>query len=410
MSKEPIIIVGAGQAAVQFIDSVRKAGFEGELILIGDELHLPYQRPPLSKGFLGGKITEERLPIKPASFYEKNNVTMMLGELVTSINPDEDSISLKSGETISYGTLVFATGSRVRPLPVSGADLRGVHYVRTLDDINTAKTQMENTNNIAIIGAGFIGLEVAAVLSVLGKTITVIEAQSRVMERVIPPEFSTWYQNLHKGHGVDIQLERQVAALTGEGTVTGINLASGDTIDADMIFIGIGIISNVELASDAGMDVDNGITVDDKGFTSDPNIMAIGECSNHPNRFSSTGRARLESVQNAVDQAKVAALALMGEDVSYDDVPWFWSEQYDTRLQIAGLSSGYDQMVIRGDMDSGSFSLMYFRDGNLIAVDSMNNVKDHMAARKIITQGVMVDPVEVTDPEVPLKTFLPPKG
>ncbi len=405
----PIVIVGAGQAAAQFIDSVRKAGYGGKLILIGDEPYIPYQRPPLSKGFLGDKLAEERLSIKPVLFYEKNDVTLMLGKTVTAINRSDKTISLNE-ETCSYGTLILATGSRVRQLPVPGSELCGVHYVRTLDDIKAAKAQLESVNKIAIIGAGFIGLEVAAVLKGLDKQVTVVEAQSRVMERVIPPVLSSWYQNLHGGHGVNILLSQQVESILGNnGHVSGISLASGDTIETDMVFIGIGILANVELGCEVGLDEDNGITVNDKCQTSDEDIYAIGECCNHPTRYSSTGRARLESVQNAADQAIVAAKALMGEDVSYDDVPWFWSEQYETRLQIAGLSTGYDQVVTRGDMESGSFSILYFREGNLIAVDSMNTVKDHMAARKLIAQGIKVDPDEVANPDVTLKSFLPPK-
>lgn len=408
----PIVIVGAGQAAAQFIESVRKAGYDGDLLLIGEETSLPYQRPPLSKGFLAGKVDEARLLIKPESFYEKNNVTLMLGQRVFSINRTEKTLTFSNDVTCPYDKLIIATGSRVRRLNVSGSELAGVHYVRTVDDAKGVLKDLKTAKNVIVIGGGFIGLETVAALVYLdlNREFTVVERQDRLMERVVSPLLSKNYHDLHEGQGVSFYYSVDAKELGGEeNRVEEVILSNGESLKADMVIVGIGILPNIELAEEAGLDVDNGITVDSKGYTSDPNIMAIGECSNHPSRYIPSGRARLESVQNAVDQAKVAALALMGEDVSFDDVPWFWSEQYDTRLQMAGISTGYDDVVLRGDMDSGSFSLIYFKEGNLIAVDSINTVKDHMAARKLIAQGIKIDPQKVADPDVTLKSFLPPK-
>ena len=407
MLDERIIVIGAGHAAGAFADAVRKQGYEGEVTLIGEEAHSPYQRPPLSKAYLAGDMDAQRLSLRPDSFYEKKNINMMLSTKVSSIDVSAKSISTADGKTVSYNKLVIATGTRVRKLPVPGADLEGVHYIRTIDDVAAVHSKWQQAENIVIVGAGFIGLEVAAVAAKAGKKVTVLEGQDRVMPRVVAPVLSQFYADYHRQNGVNIIAGAGVVEISGTDRAEAVVCADGGRHEADIVIVGIGVIANVELGEAAGLKVDNGIVVDDTCRTSHEDIYAIGECANHPDpRY---GRLRLESVQNAQDQAKVAAAAICGDTIPYDVVPWFWSEQYDLKLQMVGISSGYDDIVMRGDMAEGKFSLLYYKQEQLIAIDSINNAADHMAGRRLLDEGISPDKLAVADASVKLKEFLNPK-
>lgn len=406
-SEAGIVVIGAGQAGMQVCDSLRKEGFEGTITLIGDEPYAPYNRPPLSKDYLSGETARERLFFRPDAFYEKLEVTQIRGHAVTRIDRDAKTITLDDGTALPYTGVALTTGTRVRPLPVPGNDLDGVHYVRTLEDTDAIRTQWDAVTDLVIIGAGFIGLEVAAVAAKAGKKVTVLEMAPRVMGRVVAPEVSAFYENVHKGHGVDIRCATGVTELAGaDGKVTGAVLDDGSTLPAQMVVVGIGVLPNMELAQDAGLACENGIIVDDRARTSDPAIVAAGDVAFHPNALFGTS-FRLESVQNAIDQAKVAAATLAGNDTVYNAVPWFWSNQYDLRLQMAGISTGYDNIVIRGDMAEHKFSLFYFKGDKLLAVDSVNRPADHLAARKILAaDGVIVPKDLAADPEIKLGSVL----
>ena len=407
MLDERIIVIGAGHAAGAFADAVRKQGYGGEVILIGEEAHSPYQRPPLSKAYLAGDMEAQRLSLRPDSFYEKKNITMMLSTKVSSIDASAKSISTSRGETLSYNKLVIATGTRVRKLPVPGANMEGVHYIRTIDDVACVHSKWQDAKDIVIVGAGFIGLEVAAVAAKAGKKVTVLEGQDRVMPRVVAPVLSQFYEDYHRKNGVNIITGADVVEISGTDHAKAVVCADGSRYEADLVIVGIGVVANVELGDAAGLKIDNGIVVDDICRSSDEDIYAIGECANHPDpRY---GRLRLESVQNAQDQAKVAAAAICGDPISYNVVPWFWSEQYDLKLQMVGMSGGYDDIVMRGDMGEGKFSLLYYKREQLIAIDSINNAADHMAGRRLLAEGISPDKLAVTDASIKLKEFLSPK-
>lgn len=404
MAQERIIVIGAGHAAGAFADVVRKQGYEGELLLIGEEAHSPYQRPPLSKAYLAGDMEAQRLSLRPDSFYEKKNIGLKLSTKVSSIDVTAKSISTSDGETLPYNKLVIATGTRVRKLPVPGADLEGVHYIRTIDDVAAVHAKWQQAKDIVIVGAGFIGLEVAAVAAKAGKKVTVLEGQDRVMPRVVAPVLSEFYEAYHHQNGVSIITGAGVVEISGTDRAEAVVCADGSRYQADIVIVGIGVVANVELGEAAGLKVDNGIVVDNTCRTSNEDIYAIGECANHPDmRY---GRLRLESVQNAQDQAKVAAAALCGDPIAYDVVPWFWSEQFDLKLQMVGMSGGYDDIVMRGDMEAGKFSLLYYKREHLIAIDSINNAADHMAGRRLLAEGVSPNKTAVADASVKLKEFL----
>ncbi len=376
------VIVGAGHGAGQVVASLKQKGYSGHITLIGDEPHLPYQRPPLSKKFLAGELPAERLLFKPPAFYE--DVTVHLGQRVERIDRDAKTVTTGNGETIAWDTLVLATGSRVRKLSCDGVELDGIHYLRDIADVDAIRGDMPDGARVAIVGAGYIGLEVAAVARSLGHSVTVLEMADRVMSRVVSPDISAFFDRLHRDRGVDLRLMTGLVAFRGDGgRVTGIETNSGEIADADVVVVGIGIQPNDELAADAGLDVDDGILVDDHCRSSDPAVFAIGDCTRHPNGVYGTN-LRLESVQNALEQAKTAADNIAGGDTSYSQVPWFWSDQYEFKLQIAGLSTGYDDVVLRGSPDEGSFSCVYLRDGRFIAIDCINAPKDFMQSKAVI--------------------------
>ncbi len=397
-----IAIAGAGHAAGQLVTSLRLNKFEGEIVLVGDEPYLPYQRPPLSKKYLAGELDAERLYVKPASFYEEAAVELHLDTHIEAIDRDEHCLCIEGGERIAYDKLVLAVGARVRRLPVDGVTLPGVHFLRSIDDVDGIREGLESGRRIVVIGAGYIGLEVAAVARQAGLDVTVIEMADRVMSRVVSPELSDFYQIEHTNQGVKLRLSTGVQSINGKRRVKSVTTSEGDDIPADLVVIGVGIVPNTELASGAGLEVDNGIVVDDHCRTSDPDIYAVGDCTLHPNGI--YGRnLRLESVHNALEQAKTAAANLCGDDVAYSQVPWFWSDQYDLKLQIVGLSEGYDEVVIRGNPAERSFSCLYLKDSRLIAIDAINAPRDFVQSKAIIAAGEPIERERLADPETQLK-------
>lgn len=398
---EKVVIAGAGHAAGQLVASLKQQKFAGQIILVGDEPYLPYQRPPLSKKFLSGDMPAERLYVKPASFYEDPQVELRLETRISEIDRDHKTLKTNNGD-IAYDKLILALGSRVRRLDIEGADLDGVHYLRNIADVDGIHAELQNKKNAVIVGAGYIGLEVAAVIRQLGLDVTVVEMADRVMSRVVSPEISDFYQIEHTTQGVKLRLSTGITAFRGEGRINAVETADGELIPADFVVIGIGIVPNTELATHAGIIVADGIVVNDQCQTNDPNIYAVGDCTSHPNSI--YGRQlRLESVHNAVEQAKTAASNICGKEAHYSQVPWFWSDQYDLKLQIAGLSTGYDDIVIRGNPADRSFACLYLKDGKLIATDAVNSPKEFVQSKALIAARTVVDRDKLADTEVQLK-------
>jgi len=402
-----VVIAGAGHAAGQVVATLRQKKFPGEVILIGEEPWLPYQRPPLSKKFLAGELPAERLYVKPPAFYDDPPTTVMLGTRVESVDRGAKSLVLSDGATVFYDTLILAVGARVRRLPpMPGGDLEGIHYLRNVHDVRAIQKDFADGRNIAIVGAGYIGLEVAAVAASLGLNVTVIEMQDRVMKRVVAPQISEFYEREHRSRGVNLMLDTGIVSFSGRTRVGGVVPTDGKAVvPADLVVTGIGIVPNTELAAAAGLEVADGIVVDERCRTADPDIYAVGDCTLHPNRL--IGRSvRLESVQNALEQARTAAANVCGEDVRYAEIPWFWSDQYDLKLQIAGLSQGYDRAVLRGDPDSRSFSCVYLADERIIALDAVNNPKDFLQAKKLIADRKTMNPDMLSDVRTELKNLV----
>ncbi|WP_321333947.1 FAD-dependent oxidoreductase [Breoghania sp.] len=378
---ETCVIIGAGQAGAQAAHSLRQGGYEGGIVMLGDEAHPPYQRPPLSKKYLSGEFEAERLWLRPEEFYDTHKIDLRVSTPVGEIDRAAREVVCVNGERIAYDTLLITTGTRPRNLPLPGFDLPGVLPLRTLADVDRLREVLERPCRIAIVGGGYIGLEVAAVARQLGHEVTVLESQERVLNRVVAPALSLFFQKLHADHGVDIRFGVTVEAVEGEDKAQAVRLGSGARIECDLVLVAVGAVPNVELAQAAGLEVDNGICVDASCRTSDPAIYAAGDCTSFPAaRYGRT--IRLESVQNAIDQAKAAASAILGNEVVYDPVPWFWSDQYDVKLQIAGLSQFHDETKLVGDPDSGSFYIAYLRDGRLLSVDSVSHPRSHMMARR----------------------------
>ena len=385
---ENVVIIGASHAAAEAISTLRRSGWTGSITLIGDEKELPYQRPPLSKGYYQGELATEKLAIKNTEFYIKANVDLYLGQRAESINRDDQTIVLDSGDTLEYSHLILATGTRARHLPVVGGDLPNIKYLRTVADVDDIKNTLNANAKLLIVGGGYIGLEVAASAVKQGYTVTVLEAMDRVLARVTSPVISEFYQSMHAQEGVEIRLSTALEKFEQVGEQTFALLANGDKLEFDCAIVGIGVIPNVELAEEAGLACDNGIVVDEFTRTADPNIYAVGDCSNHPNLIYQR-RIRLESVPNAVAQAKTAAKAICGEDIAYNQLPWFWSDQYDVKLQTAGLLEGYDDYKVEGDITSRKFSVSYFKDGQLIALDALNSPAEFMKSKKLIVQALV---------------------
>jgi 3-phenylpropionate/trans-cinnamate dioxygenase ferredoxin reductase subunit len=402
---ERIVIAGGGQAAAQAVDTLRRKGFTGTLVLIGEEPWLPYQRPPLSKKYLAGALERERLLLRPAHFYESHAVETRLGRRVEEISRREQRLRLDDGSTVAYDALLIATGSRPRQLTAPGTDLDGVHLLRTIADVERIRAGWAAGKRLVIVGGGYIGLEVAATARELGLEVTVLEMADRVMNRVVCPEISSFYEAEHSRHGVRLLCNskvRALAAIPGSSRVRAVVTADGEEHAADCVVLGCGAVPADELAAAAGLACENGVVVDERCRTSDPSIFAAGDCSNHPSlRYGR--RLRLESVDNAFEQGASAALNMLGLAIAHDKVPWFWSDQYDLKLIIIGVSQGYDAVVMRGDPATHAFSACYLRGGELIAVDAVNSPKDQMAARKLIAARARPSVDKLADPGVPMK-------
>lgn len=403
--KETVVIAGAGHAAGQLVVSLKQKQYDGRIVLVGDEPYLPYQRPPLSKKFLAGAMEAERLFVKPASFYDDADIELRLETEIAAIDRDGKCLRSSDGDEIRYDKLVLALGSRARQLPVEGAKLECVHYLRSIADVDGIREDFRPGRRLVVVGAGYIGLEVAAVAQQAGLDVTVIEMADRVMSRVVSPEISDFYQIEHTNQGVRFRLSTGVSAFTGKKRVKSVTTSEGEEIPADLVVIGVGILPNTELATEAGLDIDNGIVVDDHCRTADPDVYAAGDCTSHPNAIYGR-RLRLESVHNAVEQAKTAAANICGQDTSYAQVPWFWSDQYDLKLQIAGLSEGYDSVAIRGNPVERSFSCLYLKDNRLIAVNAINTPRDFVQSKQLIADRVEMDPGSLGDATAALKDLV----
>lgn len=402
---ETVVIIGAGQAGGDMTTALRQQGFEGRIVLIGEEPALPYRRPPLSKAYLSGEMSEAQLYIKPASTYEKQNVDVKTGVRVESIDRAAHTVTLDTGEVIEYTKLAFCTGGHARRLPLAGAEKPNVHYVRTIADIERLKAQFQPGKRLLIIGGGYIGLEAAAVGIKKELNVTLVEALPRLLARVTGPELSEYYYGVHSAKGVDIKLGAGVEALEGGDTVETVVLADGTRLQADVIIVGIGLIPNTELAEAVGLDVDNGILVDLQCRSSDPDIFAAGDCANHDHGFL-LRRIRLESVPNASEGARVIAATICGKEAQHNGAPWFWSDQYDLKLQMVGINQGYEEVVIRGSMEDNNFSAFYLANGVIISADTVNRPKDFMIAKKLVAGRVKSDAATLSDETVDLKSLL----
>ena len=405
-----VLIVGAGQAGMQIAVSLRDNGFEGRIELVGEEPHGPYQRPPLSKAFLHGSADIETLELRAPSFYVDNKIVMVPDEKVITIDlSGERGLAVTdTGREIHFDKLALATGSTPRRLPMEGAELDGVLYLRGIADAVELKNRWDAAASVVVIGGGFIGLEVAAGARMDGKEVTVLEAADRLIARAVSPETSEFYRAAHERRGTSVRLDAKISRIVGDGTkVTGVELDGGEVVPADIVMVGIGVIARGELAEQLGLETVNGaIVVNEFAETSDPRVIAAGDAVLLPHPLGGDAQVRLESVQNAVDQAKTAAKTLAGVREPYRAVPWFWSDQADLKLQIAGLSTGYDQTVVRCTPDDESFSVLYYRDGRLIAIDSVNAVSDYMAVRKALGSGSTIPAELAHNLETPLKTLV----
>lgn len=401
-----IVIVGAGHGGAQAAIALRQRGFAGSVAMIGDEPDLPYERPPLSKDYLAGERPVERLLIRQPHFWEERSVTLLLGRQVVAVAADKHVLTLADGGMVSYGQLIWATGGAPRRLACDGGDLSGMHTIRARADVDRLMRELTEAHRVVVIGGGYIGLEAAAVLSKTGRDVTVIEAQDRVLARVAGEPLSRFYEAEHRARGVDLRLGSTVACTEGyEGRVTGVRLGDGSVVAADIVIVGIGIVPAVEPLIAAGAVGGNGVAVDDHCHTSLPNVFAIGDCALHVNAFADGAAIRLESVQNANDMAGTVARAITGAPEPYRAVPWFWSNQYDLKLQTVGLSAGHDAAVLRGDPAQRSFSLIYLRAGKVIAIDCVNAVKDYVAGRALVERGIVATAAQLADTAIPLKTL-----
>lgn len=405
------IIIGAGHAGGELAVALRNEGWEGRILLLGEEAHLPYHRPPLSKAYLAGSVEKSSLAIRPLAAYERANVEFMAGVRVVRIDRANQRLELADGAQLSYDRLAIATGGRPRPLSVPNAAVAercaNFHYLRTLDDVERIRAQLVPGKRLAIVGGGYIGLEVAASAVAQGLQVTVLEALPRVLQRVTAAELSAYYERKHREAGVDIRTGVQVADLEVEGdAVTAVLYADGSRLAADLVVVGIGLIANTELAAEAGLQVDNGILVDEHAQTSDPHIYAAGDCTNHPNTLLGR-RLRLESVPNALEQSRVAAANMAGKAKTYASVPWFWSDQYELKLKMVGLAEGFERLVLRGDPATDSFSAFYLKGDKVLAADTVNRPQDFIAAKRLVAEGIAVTAEQLADDSRPLKELLP---
>ena len=398
-----VIIVGGGHAAGQAAASLRQEGYEGAVTVIGDEPHPPYQRPPLSKQYLAGEQPIEKVYLRPETFYESKDITLMKSVRVEALNTADKTVTTDGGDTLSYEQLIIATGTRPRQLPIPGADLKGVHYLRTIADVDNIRTEFSADKKLVIVGGGYIGLEVAAVAIEAGLEVTVLEMEDRILQRVTTPQMSEFYSRLHTGRGIDIRTNTAASAFEGQDGKITAAICKQEKIAADIVVVGIGVVPNIELAEAAGITCDNGIVVDNRCKTSVDNVFAIGDCSNHPNELLDR-RLRLESVPNAMEQSRVTAATIVGKDKTYNSMPWFWSDQYDLKLQMLGFSADGEETVLRGDMEANEFAVFYLKADKIVAVDAVNCPREFMAAKQLV--GKTVDKAKLADNDVPIKDLL----
>lgn len=407
MKQYDVLIVGAGHGGGQTAIALRQHGFDGSIGMIGEEADPPYERPPLSKEYLAGDKPFERILMRPPAFWTERAVDLLLGRRVVAVEPAANRLQTANGEAFGYGNMVWATGGHARSLTCSGHDLIGVHSVRNRADVDCMIGELAGTRRVVVIGGGFIGLEAAAVLRKLGKQVTVLEAQDRLLARVAGEPISTFFADEHRRHGVDVRLGATVARIEEEaGRATGVRLADGTILAAEMVIVGIGIVPAVAPLLEGGVSGGNGVTVNNLCRTSAANIYAVGDCAAHANPFADGKVIRLESVQNATDQATTAAKAIAGLLAPYHAVPWFWSNQYDLRLQTVGLSAGYDDLVVRGMPAARSFSVVYLREGCVIAIDSVNATRDYVQGKALVVSRARVPRDALADADQPLKSLI----
>lgn len=407
MQSYDVLIVGTGHAGAQAAISLRQFGFEGTIGMIGEEKYPPYERPPLSKEYFSGDKSFERMLIRPAFFWEERNVDLLLGHRVRSVDPEARIVATGELE-ISYDKLIWCAGGAPRMLTCSGNEAHNVHAVRRRDDVDQMMAKIDNINHVTVIGGGYIGLEAAAVLSKRGKNVVLLEALDRVLARVAGEELSRFYEAEHRAHGVDLRTDAKINCFeVSEDNVTAVHMQDGERIETDLVIVGIGIAPETKPLVEAGAEGVNGVDVDVFGRTSLPHIYAVGDCAAHKNAFAGGARVRLESVQNANDQAKTAALHILGKEEPYNAVPWFWSNQYDLKLQTVGLSAGHDQTVLRGHPANRSFSIIYLKAGKVIALDCINSVKDYVQGRALVFSNQTYDPHQLGNIEVALKNIQP---
>ncbi|HEX3847205.1 MAG TPA: FAD-dependent oxidoreductase [Steroidobacteraceae bacterium] len=397
-----ILIIGAGQAGAQAIDTLRKEGFTGRVVLIGEEGELPYQRPPLSKKYLCGELATDRLPFRHRAFYDEHRIELRLGRKVVRLDAGAREVALDDGETLRYDRLMLCLGAGSRRLTCPGATLAGVHYLRGISDVPPLQAGLKAGARVVVIGGGYIGLEVAATSRKMGCEVTVLEMADRLMNRVVAPTVSQYFASEHAAHGIDIRCDMRVVRLEGRDRVEGVVCADGSTVAADRVVVGVGAVAVTDIAQDAGLAVDNGIQVDEHCRTSDASIFAAGDCTNHPSPHYRR-RVRLESVDNAFEQAKTAALNLLGRETVHDKIPWFWSDQFDNKLLIVGLSQDHDTQILRGDPASRSFSICYLKGRELLALEAVNHLKDYITARKLIADRTPMDLDKLRNIDIPLK-------
>ncbi|EQB14951.1 NAD(P)/FAD-dependent oxidoreductase [Sphingobium lactosutens] len=398
------LIVGGGHAGAQVAIALRQRKYEGTVAIAGEESFLPYERPPLSKEYLAGEKNFERLLIRPKAFWDERNIEILLGHKAVAVDPEAQEVRFAQGVTIRYGELVWATGGHARSLSCEGDGLEGIHTVRNLHDVDQMLADIFKVEDVVVIGGGYIGLEAAAALSKFGKKVTILEALGRVLARVTGPELSRYVEDKHRSHGIDVRLGASVASIEGtDGKVSGVRLTDGTTVAAQMVIVGIGIVPAVQPLIDVGAAVAAGAPVNDYCQTALPHIWAVGDCALHHNKFAGGGQMRIESVQNANDMATIAAKGILGTPERYENVPWFWSNQYDMRLQTVGILGGYDEELVRGDPKTESFSVIYRRKGKVVAIDTVNAMKDYVQGKMLVTDGFLLDAADLTDATRPLK-------
>ena len=400
-----LVIVGGGQSAAQCVLTLKRNAFKNKITLISEEKHIPYQRPPLSKEYLSDEVALERVYMKSKEFYDQNNVEIISSTKVIAIDRNKKSLTLSNTENLQYENLVLATGSRVRKLEVEGSHLSNINYLRTIEEADQLKKYFKLGKKLVVIGAGYIGLEVAAAAIKKGLGVTVIEMDDRVMKRTVDPIISKYFDSLHRSKGAEIILNAALERFEGRKEVEKVICSNGKILEADGVVVGVGIIPNQEIAKSAGLNCNNGIVVDEFGRTEDPFIFACGDCTNHPNP-SLNKTLRLESVHNALEQAKTVAFSLIGKPEKYDQIPWFWSDQYEEKLQIVGLSGDHDEIVTRGSMAEGNFMLFFLKKGELIAINSVNNPKEFLISKKLVANKLKISSDVLCDQSTDLKSLL----